>query len=79
MISIGEYLARVDHERKNSPLTMMLLRKQVDEKSLPVLPLHYAFVKPLLRPIQPVAIMAELVNISPLPEHPAKIFYLDRR
>jgi hypothetical protein len=53
IVTIGEYLARTDIHRKGHPLTQMLLRGQVKEESLPVLPFSYAIVKPLMRPVMP--------------------------
>ena len=59
-VTIGEYLARTDHEHKDSPLSMMLLRGQVSEKSLAVLPIHYIIVKPIMQPVYPQIIAAAI-------------------
>jgi hypothetical protein len=77
MITIGEYLARTDIDRPGRPLTQMLLRRQVKEESLPVLPVTYAIVKPMMRSVFPQQIMAKIAAIDPLPKPPGQIFYLD--
>ena len=51
MISIGEYLADMDLQRKGAPLSMLLLRHPEWESCMPKLPAAYCFVKPLMRPI----------------------------
>ncbi len=60
MISIGEYLARMDAQRKGCPLTQLILNGTVSPDSLKVLPTPYAYVRPLLRPIYPTLLFRKL-------------------
>ena len=53
MITIGEYLARTDIDRKGYPLTKLLIQKRVSEKALTVLPWGYSLIKPIMRPLYP--------------------------
>lgn len=64
MVTIGEYLALMDSQRKGCPLTQMLLRGKVKEESLSVLPVPYAFVRPLMRPIMPMMIGNPIVGVD---------------